>query len=268
MRVALALATLFGLIVTSYINTEETVTTNPNVAHFIAPTKIVVKVVAHDTVRTTKVVTKIKILPTTTALGTAVNTPSFIDDNIGKAARSDLAHASNNLNVLAHILNKTYCTKHKVKREVILKNQRIVDAYITTFKDCAIDNEKRNGIPASITLAQGILESGAGTSYLARNANNHFGIKCFMKSCKKGHCINASDDTHKDFFMCYENARKSYDAHSEFLKRPRYARLLKLDKCDYKAWAKGLKDCGYATAPNYAKSLVKLVEYLHLDKIK
>ncbi|MFK7775135.1 MAG: glycoside hydrolase family 73 protein [Saprospiraceae bacterium] len=138
--------------------------------------------------------------------------------------------------------------------------------YIKRFVDVARTEMDQFGIPASITLAQGLLESQAGKSPLAREANNHFGIKCFSKKCKKGHCKNFSDDHHKDFFRTYTSAWESFRAHSLFLQKNRYKHLLELEKTDYKNWAVGLKRAGYATDPNYAKKLIRLIENLDLDK--
>ncbi len=138
--------------------------------------------------------------------------------------------------------------------------------YVKRFSDVARSEMEQFGIPASITLAQGLLESSAGKSPLAREANNHFGIKCFSKKCKKGHCKNFSDDHHKDFFRTYSSAWESFRAHSLFLQKNRYKHLLDLEKTDYKKWAVGLKKAGYATDPNYAKKLIRLIESLELDK--
>lgn len=138
--------------------------------------------------------------------------------------------------------------------------------YVKRFADVARTEMEEFGVPASITLAQGLLESQAGKSPLARDANNHFGIKCFSKKCKKGHCKNFSDDHHKDFFRTYLSAWESFRAHSLFLQKDRYKHLLELDKTDYKNWAVGLKKAGYATDPNYAKKLIRLIENLDLDK--
>ena len=121
------------------------------------------------------------------------------------------------------------------------------------------------GIPASITLAQGILESAAGTSRLAVQANNHFGIKCHNDW--SGEKIYHDDDKNNECFRKYEYAEQSFIDHSQFLKdRPRYSFLFELDKTDYKAWAKGLKQAGYATDPNYPKRLIELIERYELYK--
>lgn len=136
------------------------------------------------------------------------------------------------------------------------EQQRIL--YIKRFAGVAQEEEKLFGIPASISLAQGILESASGTSTLAVRSNNHFGIKCFEKKCKEGHCTNFSDDTHKDFFIKYNNAWESWRAHSHFLNKKHY-RSLKKSK-NYKSWANGLQNKGYATSKSYAETLINIIE--------
>lgn len=137
--------------------------------------------------------------------------------------------------------------------------------YIDRFSGLAITEMEKYGIPASISLAQGLLESAAGTSYLAINNNNHFGVKCFAKNCPKGHCTNRKDDSHKDFFRKYESPWESWRAHSQLLCGKRYRYLKKHGK-KYQAWAKGLQESGYATSPTYAKDLIRLIEKLGLYK--
>lgn len=136
-------------------------------------------------------------------------------------------------------------------------------AYVKRFAKVAIGEMNKFGIPASIKLAQGLLESQAGESILATKNNNHFGIKCFSKSCKKGHCRNFSDDSHKDFFKVYPSAWESYRAHSLFLQNKRYE-LLHTTASNYKEWAVGLQKAGYATDKEYANKLIRLIENLEL----
>jgi len=132
-------------------------------------------------------------------------------------------------------------------------------AYIKQYKDIAIAEMKRSGIPASITLAQGIHESSFGTSYLAKNTNNHFGIKC--KENWTGKKFKYTDDAPNECFRVYDNVEDSYKDHSDFLRnRPYYAALFKLDITDYKNWAYGLKKAGYATNPKYAPILIKTID--------
>lgn len=137
--------------------------------------------------------------------------------------------------------------------------ERTAEQYIQRYKNLAIAEMKKYGIPASITLAQALVESRAGNSKLARRNNNHFGVKCFSKKCGKGHCTNHLDDHHKDFFRKYNSVWESYRNHSQFLSRGRYAHLKKYGK-DYKKWAVGLKKAGYATDKKYDKKLIGIVK--------
>lgn len=132
-------------------------------------------------------------------------------------------------------------------------------AYIKKYGPWAIEEQQRVGIPASITLAQGIYETGAGESELATMANNHFGIKC--KKEWRGETFAHTDDAPNECFRKYSTAKDSYKDHSDYLKSSlRYAELFTYDKSDYTAWAKGLKRCGYATNPAYAQKLIKMIE--------
>ncbi len=131
-------------------------------------------------------------------------------------------------------------------------------AYINRYKKLAITEMNRTGIPASITLAQGLLESGNGKSTLATKANNHFGIKCHDWT---GPSIEIDDDKKDECFRKYKDPYQSYKDHSEFLTtRSRYAFLFKLRPTDYKGWAKGLKKAGYATHPKYAHMLIDIIQ--------
>ena len=136
--------------------------------------------------------------------------------------------------------------------------------YVRRFGKVAQLEMQKYGIPASVTLAQGILESNSGGSSLARLHNNHFGIKCQERSCPKGHCVNYHDDSPKDFFRKYGSAWESFRSHSEFLQRERYQSLQKLGPRDYKGWAKGLEKAGYATGKGYGDKLIRLIEDLKL----
>ena len=135
-------------------------------------------------------------------------------------------------------------------------------SYIDQYKDIAIQQMNRWKIPASITLAQGLLESGAGKGYLATKGNNHFGIKCHNWT---GRTIHKDDDRKNDCFRAYDSAYDSYDDHSRFLASgSRYQGLFKLKLTDYKGWAKGLKAAGYATNPRYAQQLIDIIELYRL----
>ena len=139
-----------------------------------------------------------------------------------------------------------------------------VTSYIERFKKIAVKEMDLYGIPASITLAQGLFESGNGNSDLAKIANNHFGIKCTADWSGKSYYKN--DDRDNDCFRVYNNPEDSYRDHSEFLKRKRYAPLFELDKNDYRGWANGLKQAGYATNPKYPELLIGVIERYHLDQ--
>src|ERR1700761_2450440 len=136
--------------------------------------------------------------------------------------------------------------------------------YIDRFKTIAIQEMNLYGIPASITLAQGLFESGSGNSELAKIANNHFGIKC--NSEWKGKSYYKDDDQPNDCFRVYDKPEDSFRDHSEFLKRPRYTKLFLLDKNDYVGWANGLKAAGYATNPNYPQLLINIIQKYSLDQ--
>jgi hypothetical protein len=136
-------------------------------------------------------------------------------------------------------------------------------AYIEKYSKVAQTEMEKFGIPASICLAQGLVESRGGLSTLARRNNNHFGMKCFSKRCAKGHCSNFKDDHHKDFFRIYKNGWESWRAHSEMLASGRYTTLKKFGK-DYEKWAYGLKSLGYATDKTYAEKLIGMIERYEL----
>ncbi len=138
------------------------------------------------------------------------------------------------------------------------------EKYIATYYELAQEQQREHGIPASITLAQGLLESSAGRSELATNANNHFGIKCAGDWKGKGYKYD--DDKKDECFRVYKHVRESYEDHSLFLKRPRYQSLFTFDVTDYKNWAYGLKRCGYATDPGYAGKLIQLIETYDLAR--
>lgn len=138
----------------------------------------------------------------------------------------------------------------------------VYQSYISQYANMAIDQMNRYGIPASITLSQGLLESGAGRSTLAIKANNHFGIK--VGSGWTGPYVVRDDDKPNERFRKYSSVAESYEDHSRFLQKDRYAPLFKLKTTDYKGWARGLKACGYATSPTYAENLINIIELYKL----
>lgn len=139
-----------------------------------------------------------------------------------------------------------------------VKRYKVYDEYIVTYSGIAQDNMKKHKIPASITLAQGLLESGGGKSSLTVNSNNHFGIKCH--SDWTGEKVYKADDGPNDCFRKYKKAEDSFEDHSKFLLRSRYKKLFDLDITDYRGWARGLQQAGYATDKAYANKLIKLIE--------
>ena len=141
----------------------------------------------------------------------------------------------------------------------------LVNDYIFQFKGVAMSNMKNYGIPASIILAQGILESGAGRGRLAVNANNHFGIKCHKEWT--GDSVKQDDDAEQECFRKYNDPSESFKDHAVFLSgRSRYVVLFELPKDDYKAWAKGLRAAGYATDPRYPEKLISYIERYNLHQ--
>ncbi len=141
--------------------------------------------------------------------------------------------------------------------------QSVQEEYIKKYCQVAVEEMTRTGVPASITLAQGILESGSGTSQLSIKGNNHFGIKCH--SDWTGGKMYVDDDAKNECFRMYHNASESFRDHSDFLRNnQRYASLFQLDIKDYKGWATGLKKAGYATSPTYATRLIEIIERYNL----
>lgn len=159
-----------------------------------------------------------------------------------------------------HVLGILLCTL--LWTNVRAEGQRKLtsyEKYISQYSDLAVSHQKKFRIPASITLAQGLLESGAGQSDLAQRSNNHFGIKCH--SDWNGGRVYHDDDRRGECFRKYKRVEDSYEDHSRFLTdRPRYAVLFELNIKDYRGWAKGLQKCGYATDRAYANKLIKVIE--------
>ncbi|MBA2746135.1 MAG: LysM peptidoglycan-binding domain-containing protein [Flavisolibacter sp.] len=158
--------------------------------------------------------------------------------------------------VLCSLLMGTLC---------FAQRSQIIKDYIETYREIAIQEMIRTGVPASITLAQGIHETSAGQSVLVTKSNNHFGIKC--KSDWKGESVSHDDDAKGECFRKYDDPFESYKDHSDFLKyRAHYAFLFKLDPTDYEGWAYGLKKAGYATNPKYPQVLIKLIKDYNLQE--
>lgn len=145
-----------------------------------------------------------------------------------------------------------------------MRKNAAYERYIAQYAEIAVEQMKLHGIPASITLAQGLIESGAGQSELARKGNNHFGIKCHGWQGRK---VYHDDDLEGECFRAYSSARESYEDHSQFLVNGRrYRSLFSLSTKDYKGWARGLKAAGYATNPTYADALIRIIELYELYK--
>ena len=159
---------------------------------------------------------------------------------------------------------------NQITEVIVSTSQTVVSSdvvvnYVAKFKNVAMDNMRTYGIPASIVLAQGILESGAGRGDLAVNANNHFGIKCHEDWT--GETIKHDDDAAQECFRKYDNVSESFKDHSLFLTtRGRYSNLFTLPKGDYKGWARGLRTAGYATDPKYPNKLISYIERYKLNQ--
>lgn len=159
---------------------------------------------------------------------------------------------------------------NQVTEVIVSSSQTVVSSdvvanYIAKFKDIAMDNMKVYGIPASIVLAQGILESGAGRGDLAIRANNHFGIKCHQGWT--GESVKHDDDAAQECFRKYDNVSESFKDHALFLTgRSRYSKLFGFSKDDYKAWARGLRAAGYATDPKYPDKLISYIQRYKLHQ--
>ena len=163
------------------------------------------------------------------------------------------------------IIFTSSCSSFKTISNVGNSVEEKINLYVKKYAPSATKNMRFFKIPASITLAQGILESGYGEGTLAKNANNHFGIKCHKDW--KGKTITHDDDEKGECFRSYKNPLRSYRDHSLFLvNRDRYSDLFKLKRKDYKGWATGLKAAGYATDPKYADKLISLIERFNLTR--
>ena len=163
------------------------------------------------------------------------------------------------------IIFTSSCSSLKTISDVENTVEQKINFYVKKYAPAATKNMRFFKIPASITLAQGILESGYGEGTLAKKANNHFGIKCHKEW--KGKSITHDDDEKDECFRSYKNPLKSYRDHSLFLvDRDRYSSLFTLNRKDYKGWALGLKAAGYATDPKYADKLISLIERFNLTR--
>ena len=163
---------------------------------------------------------------------------------------------------LAFIINPTYAKRKGIPISIVKEKRQNCLTYIKKYVKIALKEQQEKGILASITLAQGLLESNAGESRVAKESSNHFGIKCRRK-CRGCTCRNYHDDDIYDMFRVFNNPKESYREHSILLNSPRYRGLKKFGK-DYKKWAYGLKKAGYATDKKYAQKLIMIIESLDL----
>lgn len=172
---------------------------------------------------------------------------------------------ANNFSNMTFILNPTYAKRKGVPAEIVEEKLANCLTYVEKYHGEAQQAMREFGIPASITLAQGLLESNAGASRLARESHNHFGIKCRSK-CRGCTCRNYTDDDVYDMFRVFTRPLESYEEHSVLLSSKRYRHLKKLGRTNYQAWAHGLKRAGYATDKRYAEKLIRIIETLKLDR--
>lgn len=166
---------------------------------------------------------------------------------------------------LGFILSPTYARENNIDPEIVAYKNKQCFEYIELYASTAIKEASLYGIPAAITLAQGLLESNAGDSKLAQKENNHFGIKCKSK-CIGCRCANYTDDSKYDMFRIFDSVWHSFREHSKLLSGPRYKHLTRLPKSEYKNWAHGLEAAGYATDKQYAEKLIKIIEALKLQR--
>lgn len=202
--------------------------------------------------------TKAKVISIEEELNLA-NPATAVSDALSPEQKKKAAKYS----ALGLILNPDLAAKEDPA--IVNAKNKIVYDYIATYLPIAQETAEKHNIPVSITLAQGLLESNAGTSKLAKRDNNHFGIKCKLK-CLGCRCANYTDDSKFDMFRIFETPQESFKEHSLLLTNPRYNHLLKLPRTDYENWAFGLKSAGYATDPKYAQKLITIIEILKLNR--
>lgn len=199
--------------------------------------------------------------PTAPAIDSPTPQAAGLDDFNDVALTEDPApHISN----LTLVLSPDYGKRKGLAPHIIKAKKARVQAYLDRYAGIAQREMKVYGVPASITLAQGLLESNAGDSKLAVVSNNHFGIKC-RKKCLGCTCRNYGDDTRYDMFRVFDSVAESFREHSELLNTSRYAKLKAHGK-NYQKWAHGLKSCGYATDKRYGYKLIAIIENLQLDQ--
>lgn len=189
------------------------------------------------------------------------NAATAVGDALSAEQQKQAAKYSN----LGFALSPNFAKKHNIDPSIVQYKQQICINYIQKYASTAQEEAKLFEIPASITLAQGLLESNAGASSLAKKDNNHFGIKC-RKKCIGCRCANYTDDSKFDMFRIFESSWESFREHSKLLSGKRYNHLKKLKRTDYKNWAHGLQAAGYATDKKYASKLIGIIEAFQLYK--
>lgn len=189
------------------------------------------------------------------------NEATAVSSALTPAQQKEAAKFSN----LGFVLNPNFAKEHGISNAIVQAKKKICLDYIAQFSKTAQEEATLYNIPASITLAQGLLESNAGKSSLAAKENNHFGIKCRAK-CIGCRCANYTDDSKFDMFRIFDSAWESFREHSKLLSNTRYKHLCNLKRTDYKNWANGLQAAGYATDKKYASKLIRIIEVLGLEK--
>jgi flagellum-specific peptidoglycan hydrolase FlgJ len=197
--------------------------------------------------------------------GNTLNVSHLENNKATKQSRKWDSRQANDFSNLTFILSPDYGERHNVRPKIVREKIQNCKDYVKEFLPAAREERDKYGIPVSITLAQGLLESNAGDSRLARESNNHFGIKCRRK-CRGCTCRNYNDDDIYDMFRVFNTVGESYREHSLLLNNSRYKHLLNLRQSDYKGWAHGLKAAGYATDKRYAQKLIQIIEFLNLDR--
>jgi len=189
------------------------------------------------------------------------NAATAVGSALTEAQKKKAAQYSN----LGFVLNPNYAKKHNIDPQIVAAKNKLCFDYVAKYSVTATEEADLFNIPASITLAQGLLESNVGKSSLAVKENNHFGIKC-RKKCIGCRCANYTDDSRYDMFRIFDSAWESFREHSKLLSNTRYKHLSKLKRTDYKNWANGLQAAGYATDKKYASKLIAIIEALQLDR--
>lgn len=189
--------------------------------------------------------------------------PSDLDESSNLSKEDE--RLANTFSNLTFVLSPSYAKRKNVPDRIVARKIEYCLEYVRRYAGEAQQEMRDHGIPASITLAQGLLESNAGDSRLARESNNHFGIKCRSK-CRGCTCRNYTDDDIYDMFRVFDKPLESYQEHTKLLTSKRYRHLVKLGRQNYVDWAHGLKKAGYATDKRYAEKLIQIIETLELDR--